>query len=481
MNEKVSSNSLVTVYIPCHNYGRYLEQAVDSVLRQTYTQWEMILIDDGSQDDSAQIMARYQAAYPQKIRTISHPTPAGLQVSANEALRQARGRYIMRLDADDYLDENAFLVLSYYLDQHPNIALVYPNYVYIDAQGNFLGLEQRKRVGIEDQVLDLPAHGACTMIRKRVLLSVGGYDERFDRQDGYDLWLKVINRYPVANIETPLFFYRQHAESLSGDNVKLLRVREQIKHSRAGLENSSVQPRIAAIVGAKNTYTRLPNVVLNPIAGRPLIDYTLDAVMDVDLVEKVLVTTDDPGVVDYCGAHYPDVLTRLRPAEFSDLHASIAMVINDAVQYLEQGDIYPDILVWLGVNAPLRMAEDIRAAIHTLLLYKVDSVISVYEDFELHYLHRMYGLEALNPAMHRKIRLEREALFIDNGAVRTFWRDVLTDTDYYGQKVGHIVMPRYDSFQIKKPQDAWIIEQVLKSRQAGSDLIPADWDKPGVK
>jgi CMP-N-acetylneuraminic acid synthetase len=477
----MSTNSLITVYIPCHNYGRYLEQAVESVIRQTYVHWEMILINDGSKDDSAEIMARYAAAHPEKIRIISHPKPAGLQISANEALRQARGRYIMRLDADDYLDENAFLVLSHYLDQHPNIALVYPNYVYIDAQGNTLGLEQRKRVGIEDQVLDLPAHGACTMIRKRVLLSVGGYDERFDRQDGYDLWLKVINRYPVANIETPLFFYRQHDESLTGDNVKLLRVREQIKGSRADLENSSVQPRVAAIVGAKNTYSRLPNVVLNPLAGHPLIDYTLKAVLDVDLVEKVLVSTDDPAVVSYCQGHFPQVLTRLRPSEFSDLHASIAMVINDAVQYLQTQGVYPDILVWLGVNAPLRTAEDIRAAIHTLLLYKVDSVISVYEDFELHYLHRMYGLEALNPAMHRKIRLEREALFVDNGAVRTFWRDSLTEDDYYGQKVGHIVMPRYDSFQIKKPQDAWIIEQVLKSRQASNDMTPADWKEPGMK
>jgi len=469
------SNSLITVYIPCHNYGRFLRQAVDSVLRQTCTDWEMIIVDDGSQDNTAEIVAQYESEHPENIRIISHPEPLGLQVSANEALRKARGRYVIRLDADDYLDENALLVLSHYLDHHPDIALVYPNYIYIDERGNFLGVEQRKRAGSEDQVLDLPAHGACTMVRKRVLISVGGYDERFDRQDGYDLWLKVVNRYSVANIETPLFYYRQHDESLTGDNVKLLSVREQIKHSRADIESSSVQPRVAAIVGAKNTYTRLPNVVLNKLAGRSLIDYTLDAVLDVDLIEKVLVSTDDPKVVDYCSEQYSQVLTRLRPSEFSDIHASIALVLNDAVQYLENQDFYPDILVWLGVNAPLRTSKDIREAINTLLLYKVDSVISVYEDFELHYLHSMYGLEALNPAMHRKIRLEREALFVDNGAVRTFWRDILTDTDYYGRKVGHIVMPRYDSFQIKKPQDAWVIEQVLSKRQEGANLSPKTW------
>ena len=127
----------------------------------------------------------------------------------------------MRLDADDFLDENALLILAGYLDRHPDIALVFPNYIYVDKRGQCLGVEQRKRIGSESQVLDLPAHGACTLVRKRVLKSVGGYNENFDRQDGYDLWLKVINRYRVANVETPLFYYRQHDESLTRNEIKL--------------------------------------------------------------------------------------------------------------------------------------------------------------------------------------------------------------------------------------------------------------------
>ena len=85
---------------------------------------------------------------------------------------RAKGEYIIRLDADDYLDESALLVMAKYLDANQDIALVYPNYYYVNEEGNFLGLERRKIIGKEVEVLDLPAHGACTMVRKRILKSI---------------------------------------------------------------------------------------------------------------------------------------------------------------------------------------------------------------------------------------------------------------------------------------------------------------------
>src|SRR5437867_1266985 len=103
------SQPLVTVYITNHNYGRYLEQAIKSVLNQTQQDFELIVIDDGSTDDSRSIIERY-ADHP-KIRPIFQEN-RGLNISNNIALRAARGQYIMRLDADDYLDENALTVLT---------------------------------------------------------------------------------------------------------------------------------------------------------------------------------------------------------------------------------------------------------------------------------------------------------------------------------------------------------------------------------
>jgi len=146
---KFASNPKVTVYISCHNYGHFLAQAVESVLGQSYEDWELIIIDDGSVDETARVADHYATLYPDRVRVLRHATPRGLQVSAKRALEAARGDYIMRLDADDFLDESALLVLSSFLDHHPDVGLVYPNYVYLDEQGEFLGLESRKKIGEE--------------------------------------------------------------------------------------------------------------------------------------------------------------------------------------------------------------------------------------------------------------------------------------------------------------------------------------------
>lgn len=455
----------VTVYVPCRAYGRYLSQALESVLAQTMHDWELLIVDDGSEDETSRIARRYEAAHPDRLRVLRHPSPRGLQACANTALQAAQGELILRLDADDYLDENALLVLSAYLDAHPDVALVFPNYIYVDEAGSVLGLEQRKRVGQEAHLLDLPAHGACAMVRKRILKSVGGYDERYDRQDGYELWLKVVNRYPVANVSTPLFYYRQHPRSLAQDEQQALATRRRIKDDRVGREQGSVQPRVVAVVQAKNTYAMLPDIVLQEVAGLPLIDYTLEAAGLAGVCETVVVTTDDERVVAHCRAR-PGVWPVLRPSALSADRVLESAVVEDAVTRLEQEQgLHPDIIVVLSVHSPLRRPEHIREAVNTLVLYNADSVVSVYEDYDLHYLHGPQGLTPLNPAMHRQVRVERESLFVSNGAIRALWRDVLSRDDIVGRKVGHIVMSRQDSYQIKTPHDLWLVTQLLQQRR----------------
>ena len=468
----------ITVYVVSHNYGRYLNQAVDSVLAQTRTDWDLIIIDDGSADDTAQIAAAYQAQDPERVRIVIHPEAVGLPISANEALRLARGRYVLRLDADDYLDENALLVLGHYLDTHPDVALVSPNYVYVDERGNQLGVEHRWRIGQDTTVLDQPAHGACTLVRRRVLKAVGGYDEAQDRQDGYDLWLKVVNRYKVGDVATPLFYYRQHTRSLSSDRTELLAARGRIKRAHVDRARGPVKLRSAAVILAKNSYERLPNVVLAPLAGRPLIDYTLDPAIASGAFESIIVSTDDQAVIDYCQKQYPEVLAHLRPAGLSGMDVSTRALLAEALDALEDQDTWADAVVALSVHSPLRRAEHIQEAIDTLLLYDVDSVMSVHENQDLYYVHGRRGLEPVNPAMHRQIRVEREALYVNNGAVQVFWQDILSASANAELSMGHIIMPQWESFQIKTPQDAWLIEQVLLAR--GDSLAPADWAKGKV-
>lgn len=443
----------VTVYVTCHNYGRFLREAVDSVLGQTLREWELIIFDDGSTDDSLEIAKAYESEHPGKIRVVSTESARGLRACANQAIEMARGIYIVRLDADDYFDENALLSLSHYLDQHQEVGLVFPNWVYVDEAGGFLGIERRKKIGTESKVLDLPAHGACTMVRRRILRSIGGYDVSHDSQDGHELWLKVVDRHRVANVETPLFFYRQHGSSMSRNEQRLLSARQKIKRSLASREEGDVGLRVVAVIPARNTYPGMPDVVFAPLGGKKLIDHTLDEALRSGVFETVYVSTDDSKVVDYC-REKEGVLADLRDPKLSDSRVRLPELAAAAVEHLENvHDVHPDIVVVLSVHSPFRKAAHIQEAVDTLSLYKVDNVFSAYEDFELHFQHGVNGMQPLNPGMISRLRYEREALFVENGAVHAFWRDFLRDDNLYEGRIGHIIMTREESFQIKRLQD----------------------------
>ncbi len=462
-SQKIQLQAKVTVYIPCHNYGQYLAQAVDSVLHQHYQDWELIIVDDGSADQTRALSQAYGKQFPQQIQVLRHHPARGLHACANLAINAARGDYIMRLDADDYLDESALLVLANYLDQHQDVSLVYPNYTYVDEQGQYVEIEYRKKIGKQAQLLNQPAHGACTMVRRRVLKSIGGYDEKYKAQDGHELWLKVINRYAVANVSTPLFYYRQHGSSLSRNEARILTARRAIERDLVARmqQRAAVKPRVVAFIPVKNTYEHLPNIALREFAGKVLLDYTLETALNSTLFDAVLVTTDDPAVIKHC-VQYPGLLRHLRSDKLCSKQFNPAALLRDAVQQLEQThDIYADILVELSVHSPLRRIETVQQAVDSLILYNSGSVLSVYEDYDQHFVHEDQGLRPLNKAMLYKLRLEREALFVNNGAIRVFWRDLIHADNFFGEKIGHVTMPREESFQIKSPLDAWLMDKIL--------------------
>ena len=132
----------ITVYITNYNYGQYIEQAIESVLSQSIDDWELIVIDDGSSDNSLERIDKYRVN--EKITIIAQENK-GLNITNNVAVRLARGIYIVRLDADDFLDENFLLVLSNILDQRSDIGLVYPDYYHVDPDGNIIETIRRKK------------------------------------------------------------------------------------------------------------------------------------------------------------------------------------------------------------------------------------------------------------------------------------------------------------------------------------------------
>jgi len=220
----------ISVYLPSHNYGRFLGEAIESVLRQTVDDWELIVIDDGSTDETPGVMDLYRG-HPRI--SLHRKEGIGLTAVCNFALEQATGKYVVRLDGDDVFDDNILLVLGNMLDRDPKLALVFPDYYLVDQFGDVFGQERRKRIDSRSHNIDMPPNGACTLVRADVLNEVGGYREDLGAQDGFDLWTKVVSRYKCANVNLPLFYYRKHGENLTTNTQRIINARRQIKKDAA--------------------------------------------------------------------------------------------------------------------------------------------------------------------------------------------------------------------------------------------------------
>ena len=455
----------VTVYITNHNYGRFLRQAVESVLAQKFSSWELIIIDDGSTDGSREILREYEDR--PNVRLVLQQN-RGLIVSSNIALRLAHGEYIMRLDADDYLDENALVVLANVLDTHPGVGLVYPDYYHVSDEGEILSLERRSKLGAEVTLYTSPAHGAGTMIRKSCLAELGGYSEDTTCQDGYDLWLRLIERFGVYNVNLPLFYYRQHAGSLSTDRQRIVEARRQIDRRHAA-QRTPAQLRTVGIIPVRGHAHGEPAHALRPLAGTALIDYTIEAALLSGAFDRLLVVSEEDAVLDHAASR-PGVSAIRRPPELARPNTSIVPTVRFALGHT--GAAAADAFMLLYVNTPLRTAAHIRNAMDVMQIFDADSVISVYEDVSTHYQHAGTGLRPLFP--RRTLRLEKEALWVENGAVYLARAGMLDDADYLGERIAHTVMLKHESLQIDSEDDFCLAEYMINLRRQSKGVVVYD-------
>lgn len=216
--------ALITLYVVNHNYAEYLEEAINSIISYANDpRFELLLFDNGSSDGSDKIIQRHEHIFEKVI----FQQNVGLINTCNKALELAKGEYLIRLDADDYFLENALTeVIKSIVEEKPD--LIYGNYFTVNSEGKIL--KKIQRVGPRDNsVRHRPSHGACTAFRIDFLKEYGGYSRYYDRQDGYDIWLKAIRFGQISFIEKPLFYYRQHGINLTSNWNAILRTRRLIK------------------------------------------------------------------------------------------------------------------------------------------------------------------------------------------------------------------------------------------------------------
>lgn len=221
----------VSVIIPTYNHAHYLPQAVGSVVAQTFSAWELIIVDDGSTDDSAAVAA--ELAEP-RIRTVSQANQ-GLSAARNMGIRHAQGAYLAFLDADDAWEANFLARCLQVLQGDPSLAGVVTGHRMIDENGNLLpqagGLalpaaEFRGRI-VEGGFF--PPHAAVT--RAATVREVGAFDTQLTSVEDLDLWLRISAHHAMQAIPDRLARYRVYPGSMSTDvgrmHANYLRVLEK--------------------------------------------------------------------------------------------------------------------------------------------------------------------------------------------------------------------------------------------------------------
>jgi len=453
----------ITVYMPNFNYGPYIDQAVESVLAQSMSKWELIIIDDGSTDDSLQILTKYRV--DERI-TIIEQENKGLNVTNNVAIRLARGEYVVRIDADDYVDENFLLVLSNILDTKPDVGLVYPDYHHIDADGEIFETVRRKKINKEVELLDLPAHGACTMFRRDVLLNLGSYNEEFTCQDGYDIWIRFIKRYKPYNVNVPLFYYRQHSVSLTKNEHKILETRRAIKKKYIN-ENGGIKNKIIGFVPVIMSSIYRQNRPFVELDGKPLIWYTLTEAIKTNYFDELIVSSENEEVLQYVKENFPEILVSQRRKEHAKHEVSMPDLILDALNRLNLSHYTDDDAICvLAISTPLRKAKHIEHAVDAMEIFQVDTVLTIQEEFSPCYQHGRYGLEPINIESEGEPRLERNAIFKDNGSIVLSRLKQIRSGLLLGKQVGHITMLPEESVKLNSNFEYWLAEKLIQENIA---------------
>jgi len=449
----------VTVYITNHNYGSFLKQAIDSVLSQSFKDLELIIIDDGSKDNSREIIKKYKSN--PKIKTIFQETK-GLNASNNIALKKAKGDFLLRLDADDFLEKKAVESMYELLNKNKDVAMVFPDYFNVNISGKIINRVFRHDFNKEVSLLDQPAHGACTMIRKKVLEEVGGYDEEFDRQDGYDLWLKIIFKHRVMNLNEPLFYYRQHDKNLTKDDLELFKTRASIKrkyidyHKKGSVKSLAIIP----FRGEKIDSSSKPLKKLN---NRELLFWTLDQALLSKNVDKIIVSSPDMLSLDKVSKSYGNkVNLNHRSEELAKLNSSLRETILQIVKHEESEGNYFDTVTLLYIDYPFKNSWQIDESIDTLRLFNVDSVDGVILDNRFYYKHLGKGMEPIVEG--GGLKLERDQLYRRVGGIHSiFIKSLKENSNLLGEVIGHINFDSVSGFQIRSDLD-WEVAKIISKK-----------------
>ncbi len=207
----------ISVLMCVYNGDVFLTTAIESILAQTFSDFEFIIVDDGSTDKTSELLSAY-AVKDRRIHLITNEENLGLTKSLNIGLGAARGKYVARMDADDIALTDRFMIQYWFMEEHPSLAVLGSAVDIIGEKGRKIG-ERRLAISYEEikskMLFNNQFIHSTLFFRTDILKALGGYNEDFKKSQDYELMFRISDKYPVANLPEKLLQFRFHTNSLS--------------------------------------------------------------------------------------------------------------------------------------------------------------------------------------------------------------------------------------------------------------------------
>ena len=212
----------VSVIMSVHNDEKFLPKSIKSILKQKYDDFEFLIVNDGSSDGTEEIIKNFGE---EKITLIKNEKNIGLTSSLNKAIKKTKGKYIARIDADDYSSSDRLYKQARYLDKRTEVGVVGSYFRLVDVHENII--REVTPPTHHEKICDIFVKSGCpirhssVMIRKSVLDDVGMYNEKFAQGQDNELWTRVAKKYKIANIPEFLCFVRKRKDSITAKRPRI--------------------------------------------------------------------------------------------------------------------------------------------------------------------------------------------------------------------------------------------------------------------
>ena len=447
----------ISIYITSFNYEEYLERSIESALKQSFDskKYEILVIDDCSTDNSKKIISKYLKQ--NKIRAIFNKRNLGLTKSINIAIKASKGEYVIRLDADDMLNKNALKKFHSQVANDKSVGIVYSDYYLIDKFDNII--KREKKINLQKskmKILDSAPHGACSLIKKEFLIENGMYDESIDRQDGYDLWYKFLNKNKIKNINFPLFYYRQHGNSLSKNTRRLLKTRSRIIEKHISKKNYDINFALIPVRGREFDESCLS---VEKIKKKPIIFWSIEAALKAKSIKKIILSTGDIDLIRLVKKKFRNkIYYHLRDKKFLYENTSYLDMIPSVVEKTTK--IKPKNVIVLNIECPFRESFYIDKAIYSQIYYKSDRTVAVQaENSGQFYKYGKNGLEIISNNKYDSLRAEKKYVFTECGGIEVLNFKKLKKKKSM-ETTSHILMDKKSGFVIRDDFDLKIAQKL---------------------